>query len=63
MAQFIVVVEVFITHRQTKDPLPNQRLDLTLNQIGTTTVGKAAGKPFDNRRLLEPIGTIPPAEA
>jgi hypothetical protein len=47
VAQFIVVVQVFIAERQRQDPLADQRLHLMLDQSRMATIHEAAGKAAD----------------
>jgi hypothetical protein len=45
LAQFIVVVEVLISQRQTEDTLAHQRLQSVLDQARVAAIDEAAGEP------------------
>jgi hypothetical protein len=47
VAQLVVIDEVFITQRQRKNPLPDQRPDGVLDQLRRAAVSETLGKPID----------------
>ena len=47
MPQMVMIVEVFIAQRHAVEPLPDQRRHRVLDQIGPTTIAKAARKAID----------------
>jgi hypothetical protein len=47
MTQVIVIVEVLIAGRMTKDPLCNKGRHIMLDQVSAAIIRKAPGKPVD----------------
>jgi hypothetical protein len=46
VAQFVMVVEILATERNSKHPLAHQRYHLMLDQVVAAHVVKACGKPL-----------------
>ena len=45
-AQFVVIVEVLVTQRQTKKPLRHQGTHIVLDQPGVAIIAKTGGDPI-----------------
>jgi hypothetical protein len=42
-----MILQILVSQRQAKHPLPNQRTHSVLDQLGAAMVGKATGQPVD----------------
>jgi len=47
VAQLVVIDQILIAQRNSKDALPDQRFDLVLDQLRRPAVGETRGKPLD----------------
>jgi len=48
VSQLVMVVEIFVTQRQSVNPLGNQVVDGMFDQFGVTVIGEASGESCDD---------------